>query len=788
LLAARALAATVLPVRDGGWRSAAAGTLALGAAAGFLAVVLDARPFATWLFADLGVIFGWQLVFALACGSSGLLLVERVLGLGALPGLEKLAHALALGFLAFGVGMYAGGYLGLYGPAFAVALPLALIAAGAPVAWPAARAWWTRRAAAAPLSLAALAATLFGTLALGVLYLGVLSPAAVNYDASWNHLVIAQDYAREGRIVPFPADWLKNVPHLGSVVNTWAFLVPGLDAPALRWMMALHDEFTVLVFTGVGVAAGVRFIAERAGVRGAWASLFLFPGLFVYDGNLGGAADHFAALFAVPAFLAAARWLGSLSRAHAALLGALAAGALLSKLQAVYLLTPLALLAALRVALAPRRALPSAAVGAATALALAALHFGRSWIFYGNPFYPLAQDLVPSHPSVPDAALHMAVLTADWQYLPPPGLLERVAAALRISFTFSFDPHYWFGSDVPTFGSLFTLLLPLLLVLGRAPRLWLAAGVGFAAVFAWAATYWLDRHLQTFLPLLAATTGALLVRGFELGRLARLGLAALVGVQLLWGAGLAFSGADRMASALALIRSGAEGEAARRYASFRSEYVALGRALPEDAVLMLHTHHVMLGIDRPVLLDWAGFQGLIDYRPLRSAREVHERLRELGVTHVAWVPGGTPAPSKQADVLFAALLAGREERSRSFGALRLLPLGEPPAPSGPLRVVVFGLRGYANGLYAIEDLATLETLPPELQHFARPAVPAPGWPAALRLAAEADALVLGRAAGRGPPAGFREAARWNTHSVHLRLPDSRRRPRAIDQGRNERSQ
>jgi hypothetical protein len=763
-------------VRDGAWRSAAAGLLALGAAAAFLAVLLAARPFASWLFADLGVILAWQGVFALACGSFGWLLVERGLGLRELPDLEKLAYALALGFLAFGAGMYAGGYLGLYGPLFAALLPLAMLAAGAPAALPALLAAWARRGEAR-LSPAALLATLFGALALGVLYLGLLSPLAINYDASWNQLVIAQDYAREGRIVPFPADWLRNVPHLGSVVNTWAFLVPGLDVPALRWMMALHDEFTVVLFTLVGVAAGVRFVAERAGVRGAWASLFLFPGLFVYDGNPGGAADHFAALFAVPVFLAGARWFESLAVPHALLFGAFAAGALLSKLQAVYLLAPLGMLAVLRVALAPRRALRSALAGGALALALAALHFGKNWIFYGNPFYPLAQGWIESHPTLPDAQLQMTYLTADWQYLPPPGLGERLLEALRLAFTFSFDPHYWFEWDVPTFGSLFTLLLPLLLVLGRARRLWLASGVGFAAVFAWACTYWLDRHLQTFLPLLAATTGALLVRGFELGAFARAGIAALVGLQVLWGADYAFSGADRIDSALALIRSGMNGEAARRYASFREDYVELGRALPADAVLMLHTHHVSLGIDRSVVLDWAGFQGLIDYRPLRSAREVHARLREIGVTHVAWVPGGTPAPSKQADVLFAALLAGREGDARSFGPLRLLALGDaaPPA-TPPLRALAFGLAGYANGLYPLERLSTLETLPPELMRFARPDAPARGWPAALRLAADADALVLGPAAlapGRALPEGFREAARFATHAVYLREPRPR---------------
>ena len=768
--------ATVLPVRDS-WRSAAAGALALGAAAVFLAVGLRARPFETWLLADLAVIFGWQLAFALGCGSFGWLLVTRGLRLTALPGLEALAYALALGFLAFGVAMYAGGYLGLYGPAFAVGLPLVLTAAGAPAAWPAARAWWRERARTpAPFSLLALGATLFGGLALGVLYLGLLSPAAVNYDAAWNHLVIAQDYAREGRIVPFPADWVKNVPHLGSVVNTWAFLVPGLPEPALRWMMALHLEWTALLFTLTGVAAGVRFMAER-GTRGAWASLFLFPGIFVYDGNLGASADHFAALFAVPVFLATARWLASLATPYAVLAGAFAGGALLTKLHAVYLLAPLAALAAVRVAGARRRALPAAVAGVAAALVVLALHFIRSVVFYGNPLYPLAQGSLPSHPTLPDAQLQMDHLFADWHYHAPSDLLERLRTAFELSFIFSFDPHYWFAHDLPTFGSLFTLLLPLLLVLGRVPRLWLGAGVGFGAVFAWAFTYWLDRNLQTFLPLLAATTGALLVRGFELGALARLGLSLLVGLQLVWGADHAFSGRDRIGSALELIASGADGVGRARYDSFLREYVALGRALPEDAVLLLHTHHLMLGIDRPVLLDWAGFQGLIDYRPLRTAREVHDKLRSVGVTHLAWLPDGPPAPTKQADVLFAALVAGREAESRSFGALRLLPLAEPPPVHEPLSVLVFGVHGYANGLYPIDGLGTLETLPPELLRYAAPELPAPGWPAARRLAERADALVLGPRAfamGAALPRGFREAARFESHVILLAEPELRR--------------
>jgi hypothetical protein len=103
-------------VQDRAWQSAAAGLLALAAAGVLLAVVLAARPAETWLFLDLGVIWGWQALLVLACGSFGWWLVERRLGLRELPGLEKLAYALALGYLAVGVGMYLAGLQGLYGP------------------------------------------------------------------------------------------------------------------------------------------------------------------------------------------------------------------------------------------------------------------------------------------------------------------------------------------------------------------------------------------------------------------------------------------------------------------------------------------------------------------------------------------------------------------------------------------------------------------------------------------------------------------------------------------------
>src|SRR5204862_2711082 len=191
--------------------------------------------------------------------------VSRAVSANEWTTLEKLAIGYPVGVVVFVLGIYVAGFLHLLRPALAVLLPGILLAYGAPPIW---RGW---RAVHAPgaspvrikLSGLPLATTVVGLLLLGVVYLGAMSPDAITYDASWNHLVIAQDYAREGRIVPFPGDWNKDLPHLGSVLNTWSFLVPGFGQPALHWMMALHTEYCVFVFTLVGIAAPARWLAAR---------------------------------------------------------------------------------------------------------------------------------------------------------------------------------------------------------------------------------------------------------------------------------------------------------------------------------------------------------------------------------------------------------------------------------------------------------------------------------------------------------------------------------------------
>ena len=132
-------------------------------------------------------------------------------------------------------------------------------------------------------------------------------------------------------------------------------------------------------------------------------------------------------------------------------------------------------------------------------------HLLSNWIFYKNPMYPLFSNVFTgSTPSVSGGALQVTRTLADLHWHPPAALGERVRRALEMVFTFSFIPTI---DNLPV-GSTFTLSLPFLVTLKQGRRLWVGAFVGLSAVFLWAMSYWVDRNLQTFMPVLAAVTAA----------------------------------------------------------------------------------------------------------------------------------------------------------------------------------------------------------------------------------------------------------------------------------------
>lgn len=739
----------------------------LAAAAGVYAL---ARPYPIggWLALRLAAIWAYTALFSIASASFGLLVLERVFRRTALPALETAVTSMALGVIAFALAMMAAGALHLFRPALSLALPAAMIAVSArhAAASIGARLRDARREPPPPLSVAARIALAFGVIGALFVYLGALTPEAINFDASWFHLALAADYARLGGIVAFPADYMRSVPHLASLLYTWAFLVPGLHDEPLRWMLAQHLEIALFFWTLAGVGAAVRWLLGDAGPgpRGAWALFFLFPSIFVYDQNLGAAADHVLAFFAPPLLLAALRAGDDAAPRKAVLAGVLAGGALLTKYQAVELLAGVFLAFALRFfALARARRAASAPLtsllaGPSLALAVFALivapHFLFNVVFHRNPLYPFAQDLFPgSSPRVPSGSFLVDHLMKDERSMPHGPLLARIASSLRLVLTYAFEPHYAFTRRFATSGPLFTLTLPLLLFVRGRPRIGLATAAGLGALFAWAMTLRVDRNLQTFLPILVIAAAAVLARAWELGGSARIGVGMLLAVGALGAVDAAFYNArDRLRSAFDLIARGYDAEGRPGPLADRSDYRALGASLPPSAKILMHNWRPNLGIDRDVLFDMPGQQGLIDYDPLASPGALVALWRGLGATHMVHRPGLRPAQTKQVEVLVAEVT--RAARKQRFGALELveIPAEMPPSP-GPYLVLCLGLDGYPNGLYPVEAMTTNETLVPDLQQF--PAPTSPWWSgpeAAEKILGRARAVILGREEALPPAA------------------------------------
>jgi hypothetical protein len=574
-------------------RSAAAALVTLLGVAGtvILGTVLNrVYPIREWLVWPMAILWGWALFFSLSCASFGQFVIVRILRLPRLPALESAVLSMTVGTVAFGLGMYVGGAARQFNRPFGVALPVTLLLIGARDGL---RLLGRLRAEIrrVPYTAFSGAVAALGVLCVGLVYLGAMTPEAVNYDSSWYHLREAQDYARWGRL-GIIYDYNAIVPHLSSIFYTWGYLVPGFGVWGLgstgfghagRWMMALHLEFSLFLWTLAGVAACVQRLLEDWDLKGSWAALFLFPIIFVYDSNLGGAADHVLAFYSVPVLLATLHAYRGFARGSAALLAIALGGAVLTKYQAIYLLVPVGvivggawLLGWLRLMNPGRQSAElrrnlrwAPVILVLIGTVVVAPHFLKNWIYYRNPVYPLMEGVFTgSRPTLPDAHLGIDYIFTDTRWVPKGTWPQKLWHALGLFFTFSFRPHYTFNNDVPAFGSLFTLLLPGILLVLRRRSLVIAATVATLAMMTWCLTFNVDRNLQTFMPVVVCVTAGLLVALWRLGWLARVGLIPLVALQVVWGADAPFyAGHDRIQSSIDLIRSGFEGRAKTRFES-----------------------------------------------------------------------------------------------------------------------------------------------------------------------------------------------------------------------------
>src|SRR5262249_18021342 len=161
------------------------------------------------------------------------------------------------------------------------------------------------------------------------------------------------------------------------------------------------------------------------------------------------------------------------------------------------------------------------AAALAMVVVLTSCHWLKNLLWHGDPLFPLLHRYLPSTPYWPGFNLDAGVAAAAW--VPQGSLSHRLWESLKAAVTFSFVPHDWssYHGDVPVFGSLFTLMLPVLLFLRGTRRIWFLAAATMVGVFIWFWTYHQDRYLQALVPWMAAVTAAGLALAWRAGRAAR---------------------------------------------------------------------------------------------------------------------------------------------------------------------------------------------------------------------------------------------------------------------------
>lgn len=712
-------------------RGAAALLLVAGIAV-YLWVVNGHISLGHWLvWRYLGYWFG-AAAFVASAVCLGHLCVLGLLGRPVNRVLDHLALTFTLGVFGFellvwGVGLFRG-----LGTVAFFALPAVCILAGGLSFYRWVRRWWRRGPLGGPprpwTALDRLLLVL-GALAFVLVYFLIITPNNIQFDARWKHLAYAEQIVVAGGERRFPEGYtFATRSHFTSFVYTWALLLPR-SRLFDRLELALHLELAVFAWTTiVAIPALARRLVRNADPRVMWVVRFAFPGVFVYDAMLSGGADHFGALFAAPLALALVPALRTLSPRWCALVGVLMAGAALVKETAALMLAPVPALViawawawrALSGALGRGRPVARhwkwALVAAAGAALLASSpQWLRNWIWYHNPIYPGMSRVFHGTPWTADASYEYSYGYVEKQLWQPARTAEGVWASIKVLVTFPFVPNDWpeFHGRMPTFGALFTLLLPVAPLVRAPRRVWLLVAWVEVAIFVWYWTHHQDRYLQGLLPLMAAVAGAVVLLAWRTRSWwIRVPLVATIFLQLAWGMDFYFikshtiSGAP-VRAAIDLVSSAYEKPKVDRL-DVQKRNRDLGRGLPSDAVVLLHEEHDHLGINRRVVLDYRTWQFGLSYGLAADAGETWDMLRAMGVTHVAWANLRTRSYDTLAgDFRFFELVQNFGRNRRTIGEFQVVDLPEerPAPPTRPEKVALLACaKGYVSGLYPISAL------------------------------------------------------------------------------------
>ncbi len=625
-------------------QSAALVILLLGGTAFFASWVNQFYPLKNWLFFHYARAWLCVSIFVLASLCAGWRLCAQLVP-RAIATSERVILSLALGVLLFFYGLFIGGVFNCYGRLFFVLWPLLLLGYGGPVCFSDLFVHWRHArasilSAAAPRSAIQFIAAAWLLVGIVGIYLQVLNPNNLSYDARWYHLPIAEAYAAAGGIQRFNEGWyLGTYPQLANLLYTWAFLAPG--GLFEHVLICAHIEFALFVATLFACSILAARLIRRDRLPFAAVVVFLFPEIFAYDSNLNGGADHVLAFWTAVLGIALIRLGSEFSKREATLCGLIMGGALLTKYQAVYVFVPAALLV---LSLAARKRRRQAGwVWAAVVVVCTAPHWVKNWIYYNDPIYPLLHRYLASRPFHVGAGALLQEIYWPKQFDLVGPTSERILSTLRGLFSFSFVPNDWpeFHGNTPIFGSLFTLTLPLLLFLRASRRLWLTVLGVHVGLATWYALSHQDRFLQALLPWMAAATAATLALAWDRGAVVKVAVGLIVLLQWVWGSDVYFfrthsmSGDSPIRATGDFLGAAHRGNYDQRF-SLAPTFEKISAILPKGAHALFHRDRLRLGFGIQLVEDAPGWQGAIEYLSTESPGATFELLRTIGVTHALW--------------------------------------------------------------------------------------------------------------------------------------------------------
>ncbi len=255
-------------------------------------------------------------------------------------------------------------------------------------------------------------------------------------------------------------------------------------------------------------------------------------------------------------------------------------------------------------------------------------------------------------------------------------------------------------------GSLFTLLLPILLFLRRSKRLWLAAGFSYVAFCVWGLTSANDRYLLAFLDIPIAFAAAALVRGWSLGKFAQLGLIPLVAIQFLWAVDAPLKHSEKsIRHAVTMMKKGYTSRGHETRFNHRARERSLNEQFPEDSVILGRYFKSLMGLDRTTLNTHPQIQTYVDFRKLKNPRDLWQICRDRGITHLLY-PEGRRRPEYARNLILFDALVYQSKKRKKFSRHMIAEISiQPPSTPENYEVLLRGYRGYQDGLHRVSALS-----------------------------------------------------------------------------------